>query len=260
MSKDKPPSFPDDHYTRDWDLLEQTGKEWAKIEKKTGMGYNAKACELEKHWATIIRYRGASMVALQNHVMSDELLKGSLGKYFRKMARWKRRGITFEQALNETLLRIYWQIVKSAKRWHRKYSDKRDHWGGRFWGEQNLTKHLERAIKAIDKNEGVSPSQEPETQSSGGVCDPADGRSPQSRPVNDAAFFEGALADLSENEAAVYKHWYYNCNECSPEEEDEIAKQFSITRDELNAILTKVLHTPRPRPPRKRHRKQSSSC
>jgi len=164
--------FGDDHYTRDWALLARIVEGWAEIQQRFHLGSKATRKQIEEFWDPIFcnnEMDYPSLRRLHHHLMRDEALIRHLRKCFWKnLKHWQRGGYTFEEVLAATLMRIFWEVVRNAHKWL-KSREKLVHWG-RFWNDQGLTGHLNRAIQDLEKDEGsfgIQPKLSPEKHGSG---------------------------------------------------------------------------------------------
>jgi hypothetical protein len=233
-------------YTRDWNLLACVADEWATIRARFNLGSKATREQIEAVWDEIFNTNPTDWPCIRRvhyELMRDERLIRHLRKcYWKELKPWERKGYQFEEVLAVVLTRLWWQVVRNAHRWLR-FQGKLPHWA-LFWNTKNLTEELRRSIDDTDACEGtfgVQLSKDPDSN------DPERNREPEGdyrgkRGEDSSELLAAMLACCrSDEERALITDWYYHGGEYTEAEEEEIAGRHQVTRDDLNALLRRIL-------------------
>lgn len=157
-----------DHYSRDWDLLEAIGKEFEIAQATFELTSEPHGKTLRRVLEDEIlrteerRLQFKSLLRLYVLLSRDSILAGYLRSLFYnrdKFGMSRRRGCTFEEIAPIVFERIYFTIWRSAAKWcGRKGTDQ--HWA-QFWNEKNLCTELSRACESkFNENQSVSLSED----------------------------------------------------------------------------------------------------
>lgn len=248
-------AFDENHYTRDWTLLNGVAAEWADLCRRFGIKSGATGPTIDRHWDELyaaIQDRHPSLRRLYVEVTRDSFLHRALAhRYFRCLDGTQRRDQPFDAGRHGqdgdrpdvrtvATLRVFRMIVRNARNWAagqlkgdshwgRFYGNRRPHAGGRS-GPDNLTTELVRAIKTMAAGPRVVSVGLPEAAEQ-----PHSG---QSDIVDDLDWLQAN--GLSAADARVYEAWLWNLDADEPRSDDQLAGWLGLTPAQLNAALRRV--------------------
>jgi hypothetical protein len=238
--------FPDNHYTRAWKLLACVADEWATIRVRFNLGSKATREQIEEVWDAMFNADPADWPCIRRvhgELMRDEALARHLHKcWWEELHPWELKGYEFEEIRPVVLTRLWWQVVRNAEKWLRRQGEL-THWA-RFWNTRNLTEELRRAIKDMEASEGssgVQPPKDPGRDDRGQNHEPEQGYRGKRGEEPSALLAEMMECCRSDDERALIRDWLILGGEYTEAEEEEIARRHNRNREQLNALLSRII-------------------
>lgn len=245
----QPEDFPPDHWSKDWNLFHRLKFEWDVIGKKYGVARGAQIETIDNMFREIFspdehgNYRHPAIREFYYRLASDPIFQGSVVK---NLPPDKSRGLRFMNFYPITVLYCVLQVLRSAREWEKEDAVS-THWA-RFWSKTYFAKSVERSICYYLKSQTDQVSSL--TGAFGAESDPMNtprdyaGKS-SPRPDQIAISLEEGLKDFPEFEQRVIREWMLKSGEGDDETEEEIARSFGLTLDQLNQILQSYFQKPR---------------
>jgi len=233
-------NIPDEHWSRDWDLLAAVANDFKKLRDNCQMRGRPQNETLSAMWPLIFGEDDCypNLRKPFESFSACVILRGSIGKYYYDPV-YVRGSLRLRMGLSEVLpdilLRLTFLTWRGSSTWILR-RNRDPHWAV-WWNNKTLPEEIRRALKHHRKFH-------------------ASGRSAD---VNYQAFEDGnvsivesisELHDLLEvvekeklilaSDASTYKLWFSQTGEGDHVAESKIAKELDISLNEMNSVIRKV--------------------